>query len=185
MLRKLVSLLAAPKRGEVNIGGVLMLGIAMIFIAVGFIMFPIATNATDNILNYQYSGNASITDATYTGLTAITGITPLLILLGFLAAGVISGMMGVSVIKGGSTASANPGSLIMLGVSIVFIALGLIMFPVALDGISSVISNGGQGLNAAYTGLASILYVAPMLILLAYLSASVISGFFGLKQMRG
>jgi hypothetical protein len=174
------------EKGAVDMGGILMMGIAMVFLAVGFIMFPIATDATDSILAYAYSANAGITDASFTGLTAIVGITPLLILLGFISAGVITGFLGFKVMGGDSgSAKMNPGSLMMLGLSIVFVALGLIMFPVALDGIASVLHGGGHGISTSYTGLSPILLVTPMLILISYLSASVISGFFGIKSLKG
>lgn len=171
------------EKGAVDIGGILLMGIAMVFLSIGFIMFPIATDATDDILGYVYSGNASITDASYTGLTAITGITPLLILLGFVMAAVVTGFLGLKVTKGESSAKATPGSLMMLGLAIVFIAVGLIMFPVALDGISSVYDGNGAGISTAYTGLQPILLVTPMLVLLSFLAASVISGFFGIKSL--
>jgi hypothetical protein len=170
-------------KGEVNLGGIIMLGLSMVFIAVGFIMLPIATDACADILSYQYSANASITDATYTGLTSITGITPLLILLGFLAEAVISGMLGIKIMKGGTSGKVSPGALVLLGLSIVFIAVGLIMFPVALDGISSVYHGGGQGISTSFTGFSSLLLIAPMLVELGYVVASVVTGFFGIKAL--
>jgi hypothetical protein len=182
VFKKLVKLFGSQK-GEVNLGGIIMLGLSMVFIAVGFIMLPIATEACSDILGYAYSGNAAITDATYTGLTAITGITPLLILLGFIAEAVISGMMGIKIMKTGSSAKANPGSLVLIGLSIVFIAVGLIMFPVALDGISSVYHGGGTGIDTAFSGFSSLLLICPMLVELGYVVASVITGFFGLKTL--
>ena len=160
-----------------------MLGLSMVFIAVGFIMLPIATTACANILSYQYSANAAITDATYTGLTSITGITPLLILLGFLAEAVIAGMLGIRIMRGSGSAKVSPGSLVLVGLSIVFIAVGLIMFPVTLDGISSVAHGGGQGISSTFTGFQSLLYIAPMLVLLGFIVASVVTGFFGIKSI--
>lgn len=185
-MKKLVGIFSGSResqKGEVDIGGILLMGIAMVFLSIGFIMFPIATDATDDILGYVYSANATITDATFTGLTAITGITPLLILLGFIMAAVVTGFLGLKVTKGEGSAKATPGSLMMLGLAIVFVAVGLIMFPVALDGISSVYHGGGQGISTSYTGLRPILLVTPMLVLLSFLAASVISGFFGIKSL--
>lgn len=182
-ISKFVKNLLVKEDGAVNVGGTLLLGIGMVFLAVGFIMFPIATSATDNILAYQYSANASITDSTYTGLTAITGIVPLLILLGFISAAVITGMMGVKVMKGAGSANIGPGGLMMLGLSIVFVAVGLIIFPVVLDGVSSVVHGGGSGINAAYTGLSALILVTPMIVLLAFVAASVITGFFGIRSL--
>lgn len=171
------------ERGAVNLGGALMMALALVFIAVGFIMFPNVTDATDGILAYEYTDNTSITDATYTGLTQVTGITPLLVLLGYIFVAVIAGLLGVKAVKGGSSVSLNPSSLILLAISLVFIALGLYMFPVALDGISSVVHGGGSGISSTYTGLEPILLVTPMLILLAFVAGQVVTGYFGVKSL--
>jgi hypothetical protein len=171
------------QRGAINLAASLMMAISLVFIAVGFIMFPNVTDATDGILAYAYSDNASITDATYTGLTAITGITPLLVLLGYVFICVIAGLLGFKAMKGMSSVSLNPGGLILIAISLVFIALGLYMFPVALDGISSVVHGGGSGISSDYTGLEPILKVTPMLILLAFVAAQVLTGYFGVKSL--
>jgi hypothetical protein len=180
---KLKKLFTSSQKGEVNLGGIIMLGLAMVFLSVGFIMLPIATGAVSSVLSYEYSANATITDASFTGLTSIAGITPLLILLGFLAEAVISGMLGIRIMKGSGSAKVTPGGLIMVSLSIVFIAVGLIMFPVALDGIASVAHGSGQGIPSAFTGFQSLLYIAPMLVLLGFIVASVITGFFGIKTL--
>ena len=140
--------------GAIDIGGILLMGIGMVFLAVGFIMFPIVTDATDDLLSYVYSGNASITDATFTGFTPIIGITPLLILLGFLSAAVFSMYLGVRIMKGGEGGTKlDLGTILMLGIAMIFIAIGLIILPVTLDGISSVLTGDGSGLNSALSHL--------------------------------
>lgn len=169
--------------GSVNLGGTLMLGIAMVFVAVGFIMLPITTDAATDLLGYSYSDCATITDASYTGYTAVIGITPILILVGFLSAAVITGFLGIKVMKGGAAASVNPGSLILLGLSIVFIAIGLIIEPVAIDGISSVYYGGGSGISSSFVGYEALILVSPLLIHLGFLTAAVFSGFFGIKRL--
>lgn len=170
------------EEGAMNIAGIMMLGISMVFLAIGFIFLPISTTAAQALLDYAYTSCTSITDATYTGYTSVVGITPLLILVGFLSAAVVSGMMGIRIMKGADY-KADPGSLMLLGLSIVFIAIGLIIEPVMLDGISSVYYNSGSGISASFTGYSSILLISPMLIHLAFLSAAVLSGFFGLKRI--
>ena len=187
-MRKLVDFFAVllkDESGAINIAGTIILGIAMIFLSIGFIFLPITTTATQSLIDYSYTTNTSITDATYTGFTSILGITPLLILVGFLVAAVITGMMGVKVMKGAASASTNPGSLILIGLAIVFIGVGLIIEPIALDGISSVVHNSGQGISSSFTGYSSVVLLSPMLIHLGFLVAAVISGFFGIKMMRG
>ena len=182
-MKLFAKLLARNEKGAMNIGGIMMLGIAMVFLAIGFIFLPISTDACDDLLAYQYTSNTSITDATFTGFTSVVGITPILILVGFLAAAVVTGMLGVKIMKGGSSAKADPGSLMLLGISIIFIAIGLIMEPVMLDGVSSIVHGGGSGISTSYTGFAAIVKVAPMLVHIGYLAAAVLSGFFGIKKL--
>lgn len=114
------------------------MGIGMVFLAVGFIMFPIATDASQDLIDYSYSGYTAtaITDATFTGYTAVVGITPILILVGFLSAAVITGFLGFRVMQAGGSSGFNPGNIMLMGLSIVFIAIGLIIQPVLLDGVS-------------------------------------------------
>ena len=184
-MSQLVKWFKGGDKGEINIASILLMGIGMVFLAVGFIMFPIVTDATDTLLAYTYTGNITVTDASYTGFTAVVGITPLLILLGFLSASVFSMYMGVKVAKtGAGSTSLNLGSLIMLALSMVFVAIGLIILPVALDGISSIVAGDATGpMSTAYTGLSSILYVTPLLILISFVSAAVITGYFGIKKL--
>lgn len=184
-LKKIAHSLLKGDKGEVNISSILLMGIGMVFLAVGFIMFPIVTDATDSLLAYTYTGNITVTDASYTGFTAVVGITPLLILLGFLSASIFSMYMGVRVAKTGGSTSLNLGSLIMLAISMVFVAIGLIIMPVALDGISSIVAGSATGgpMSTAYTGLSSVLYVTPLLILISFVSAAVITGYFGIRSI--
>ncbi len=133
------------ERGAMSATGLLMMGISMIFIAVGFIVYPIVITGTDAILAYEYSANATITDETFTGLTAVTGVTPLLVLLGFVTSAVVTGFLGIQMQKAGVSARLNPAALLMLGIGVIFIAVGLIIFPVVLDGVSTVVHGGGNG----------------------------------------
>ncbi len=178
--------LLAWERGAVDIGGIMMLGIGMVFLSIGFIFLPITTDAAETLLAYAYTDNANITDATFTGYTSVVGVTPILILVGFLTAAVITGMMGIRIMKGseGST-SFDPGSLMLVGLSIVFIGIGLIIEPVMLDGAASLLHNGGAGISSSFTGYESIVEVSPLIVHIGFLAASVLSGFFGIKKLGG
>ena len=180
-------LMFESQRGAIDIGAILMMGIGMVFLAVGFIMFPICTTATNTLLAYTYTPNAAgCTAATFTGFTAIVGITPLLVLVGYLSAAVFSMYLGVKMMKGGAGGTKlDLGTMLMLGIALIFIAIGLIILPVTLDGVCSVIHGGGQGINAAYVGLPAILGVTPLLVLISFISAAVITGFFGLRRLGG
>ena len=170
------------EKGAINIASILMMGIGMVFLAVGFIMFPILVDATDDLLAWECSANTSIADETFTGFTEVVGITPLLVLLGFVAAGIFSMYLGIKISKGaaGGT-SVNLGTMLLLALAIVFIAVALIIMPVALDGICEAYNNVSGSSN--YTGLTSILLVTPLLLLIAFVGAAVISGFFGIKKL--
>ena len=121
---------------NMNPTGLLLMGIAMIFIAVGFIVYPIIITATDALLAYENSTQSSLTAASFTGFTAVIGITPLLVLIGFVMAGVFTGFLGVRKAKMGGGSNVKPLGLLMLSISIIFIAIGLIILPVVLDGVS-------------------------------------------------
>jgi len=177
-------LLEQGERGVIDIGGILIMGIGMVFLAVGFIMYPIIMTACDALLAYNCTLNATIIATYFTGFTPIVGITPLLILIGFLSAAVFAMYLGVKVMKGGEGGSKlDLGTMLLLGISLIFIAIGLIILPVTLDAICSVLHNSGAGINAAYTGLSPILRVTPLLVLISFVSGAVISGFFGLKRL--
>ena len=173
------------EKGAIDIAGLVMMGIGMVFLAVGFIVYPIVTTATDSILSWTYSTNAAVIKTSlFTGLTQVTGIVPLLVLIAFVTAGAVTGFMGYKVSSGAATASAtNPGSMMMLGIGIIFIAVGLIIFPVVLDGVGSVLHGSGAGISSTYTGLEAILKIAPLIVLVAFITAGVVSGFFGIKSM--
>jgi len=169
--------------GEIDIGGILVMGIGMVFLAVGFIMYPIVMTGTDALLAYSYSANATCNAALYTGFTPIVGITPLLVLVGYLAAAVFSMYLGIKIVKGGAGGSLNLGTMLLLGISLIFIAIGLIILPVTLDAICSVLHGGGTGINASYVGLSPILLVTPLLVLISFIAGAVVSGFFGIKKL--
>jgi len=156
----------------------------MVFLAVGFIVFPLITDATDDLLDWTCTANGSISDATFTGFTDVIGITPLLILLGFLAAGVFAMYLGIKITKGsGGETKVNLGALIMLALALVFLAVALIIMPVALESICGVLTGDGTGISDSYQGLEDILLVTPLLLLIAFVGGAVISGFFGIKKL--
>jgi len=139
--------------------------------------------ATDNLLAYECADNTSITDATFAGFTAVVGITPLLVLIGYLSAAVFTMYLGVKVMKGAGSTNLNLGTLILLALSLIFIAIALIILPVALDGICTVLTGDGSGISSDYTGLEPILEVTPLLILISFIGGAVVTGFFGIKKL--
>lgn len=182
MGRKLVAR-GKDERGELNLGGILIMGIGMVFIAVGFIIFPIVMDACDDLLAWICTANASITDATFTGFTAVVGIVPLLVLVGFLAAGVFAMYLGIKVTRGSGSTKLDLGTMIMLALAMIFIAIALIILPVVLEAICTVLTGDGSGISSSYTGLSPILLVTPLLILVSFIGGAIISGFFGIKRI--
>jgi len=172
------------ERGAVDIGGVLLMGIGMVFLAVGFIMFPIVTDASDDLLGWTCSANASYTIDEFTGFSNIIGITPLLVLVGYLSAAVFSMFLGIKMMKGGEGGTKlDLGSILLLGIAMIFIAIGLIILPVALDAICGLLTGTDILDFTEYTGLQEILEVTPLLILISFISGAVITGFFGIKRL--
>lgn len=172
------------ERGAIDIGGILIMGIGMVFLAVGFIMFPIVTTATDDLLAYSFTSNATCKASYFTGFEAIVGITPLLVLIGYLSAAVFAMYLGVKVTKGAAGGTQlDLGTMLMLGISLIFIAIGLIIMPVTLDGICTVIHGGGTGISSSYVGLSPILRVTPLLVLISFIAGAVITGFFGIRRL--
>ena len=172
------------QKGAIDIKGLVLMGIGMIFLAVGFIIYPIIMDACDDILGWTCTANASMSDADYTGLTEIVGVIPLLVLVAFVTAGAITGFMGYKVATGGASASAsNPASLMLLGIGLIFISVGLIIFPVIMESVCVVLTGDGTGISDDYTGLGAILEVTPLIVLIAFITAGVVTGFFGIKAM--
>jgi len=183
------------ERGDIDIGGILIIGIGMVFLAVGFIIYPMIMTASTSLLNWVCVENVSVSAAgntTYainatgfTGFTPIVGIVPLLVLIGYLSAGLFAMYLGVKVVRGTSEAKLDLGSLLLLAISLIFVAIGLMILPVSLDGICTVLHGGGTGISASFTGLAPILNVTPLLILISFIAGAVITGFFGMKKLSG
>jgi len=173
------------EKGAIDIGGILLMGIGMVFLAVGFIMFPIVTDATDELLAWTCSDNVAFTDEDFTGFTPIVGITPLLVLIGYLSAAVFSMFLGIKMMKGGGSTKLDLGSILMLGISMIFIAIGLIILPVVLDAICPLVTGSDMLDSDDYAGLLQILEVTPLLVLISFVSGAVVTGFFGIKRLGG
>jgi hypothetical protein len=169
------------ERGTLNMAGLMMMGVMMIFLAVGFIIYPIILDGCDAILDYQHATYTNITDGNFTGLTSVTGVFPLISLLGFVTSGILTGFLGLKMVKTGS-GRMSPGGLMMLGIGQVFVAIGLIIFPVVLDGCVTVYMDASI---ASYTGLSAVILVCPLIVLVSFLAGAVVTGYFGYKTTAG
>ena len=106
--------LSGRERGEVNLAGIMIMGLGFVFIGVGFIVFQIFMDAAEALLDWGCTDNESIDVDSFTGFSDIVGITPLLVLVGFLAAGVFSMYLGVKIAKGAGSTKMDLGVLILL-----------------------------------------------------------------------
>ena len=170
--------------------GMILIGVAMIFLAVGFIVYPICLDATDSILAWSYTGTSiNLTVSTLanhtalTGMAAVTGILPLIILLGFVTAGAITGFMGYKQMTG-TSAAMSPKNLMMLSIGLIFLSVSLIIFPVILDGIASAYETVSAS-SYTYTGLTAILRVVPLIVLTVFLAGGIVPMYFGGREAIG
>ncbi len=181
--------LMREERGAVNLQSIMLMGLGFVFIGVGFIVFQIFMNAATDLLDWECSANTSTTATTFTGFTDIVGITPLLVLVGFMAAGVFAMYLGVQISRGAGSTKMDLGSLIMLSIAMIFLAIALIILPVTLEAICSTLSNNaagadtGVGINAAFTGVGDFLLMSPLLLIVSLIGGAIVVGFFGMKKL--
>jgi hypothetical protein len=72
----------------------------------------------------------------------------------------------------------------MQGIGMIFISVGLIIFPVVMDGVRAAQVDIAAS-SGTFTGLTQILSVTPLIVLVAFISAAVITTYFGAKQTLG
>lgn len=183
--RRLVEIGArrTEEKGMVDLQSIMVMGLGFVFIAVGFIVFQIFMTAAEGILDWTCTANATYTDASFTGFTDIIGITPLLVLVGFMAAGVFAMYLGVKIAQGSGTTTLDLGTLILLAMAIVFLAIALIILPVTLEAICSTLTGDGSGINSAFTGVSDFLLMSPLLLVVSLIGGAIVVGFFGMKRL--
>jgi len=94
MLRKLFRSISREEDGGIDIGNILLLAIGLIFIAVGFIIYPVILDGVEQVLDAP-------TIDSYTGLGPVASVAPLIVLIGFVTAGVVTGFFGLrNIIRG-------------------------------------------------------------------------------------
>lgn len=163
---------------------VLTIGLGVIFMAVGFLMFPFLLTICDSLLNYVYAFDSSIKADTFTGFIPVVSIIPLLVLVAFLA---LSLYTWLSI--GKETSSINLSTTLVLVVGIVLIPIGLAIVPVIMDGIATAMLNIATPYNvgtsyqiiiatAASATTQLSLAVSPTLDSLYYISPGYIASLF-------
>lgn len=164
------------------------MGIAMIFLGIGFTFFPQLITATDAIGSYNYTG-ATLTfmqTANYTGLTTFYPLVPLLVLIALMADAVLAGFLGIKVWQGTMASRANVGGFLLIGLSVLFASIGLRFYPTLLDGVAAALWNGGSYISATtYASFVNLILIVPMLVLLAFVIAVALPGLIGVRKMAG
>ena len=152
--------------------GVLM---GLIMIAIAFILFPIVITGTETILAWTTTGGNS-TLATFTGLSSVVGIAPMMIFVFVVFGGI--GMTSVGAFRSAKTGKTGMNLLL----SLIMLAIAFVVYPIVLDGADTILSDANI---ADYTGLSSIAAIAPLLVFVAMLFAGIgIGGYTGYRAVR-
>jgi hypothetical protein len=160
------------------------MAIGLIFIAVGFIIYPIIISGTDGILAWTATiSGKSFATSNFTGMSAVVPIVPLIVILGFIVATVLAGYMGVQVFRGNEQGDVNPATYLLQGVGMIFIAIALIVFPIIMTGVATAWASILSSANvSSYSAVVGFLPVAPLLALVGTVFIGVCSEYFGLRK---
>lgn len=187
MGRRMGAGLSGHQRGSMDPAGMMLMGVGLIFLSVGMIIYPILFDATDAVYAWT-SSNYSVgppqvgyTIADFTGLTPVLSIFPLLVLLAYVVAAVIDGIMGIKIMKGDGGGKMDPAGLMLQAIGMIFLSVVMIVYPITLDGVATIL-DGVANATGTYTGIASFAPVVPLLVLLAIITVGVILNFFGIKM---
>jgi Flp pilus assembly pilin Flp len=77
--------------------------------------------------------------------------------------------------------AANVGGMILIAVSFIGLVVIIIMFPILITGIQTVTN---QNLTN-FTGLASVVNLTPLLAWVGAVVMTIVSGYMGVKKMKG
>ena len=158
------------EKGSMNVANIMMLGIAMIFIAVGFIIYPVILEGTDSILDTTRATSDSENVTTALGVTS-GNITLSETLFDSDVANVISITSSIVETPAASTYTLGTGRLLMTSLT-----------ANVTDG-RIITATYYYGNVDEYTGLRSITEVTPLIVLIGFVTAGVITGFFGVKNI--
>jgi hypothetical protein len=149
--------------------------IGMVFQAIMFIIFAIILSSVDNIMGWTGTGGNLTT--VFPTVASITPIIPLLIfVILFFGGALLTGYGAKKTIEEGKLGIAMLLSVIML-------AVGLLFYRIILDSAATLLAYPTM---PNYTGLSSIVSIAPMLILVMYVFESLgTAGYAGYKAIKG
>lgn len=161
--------------GKTELGSKTLVFMSMVFQAVFFIVFAIILEATNSITTWTGTGGNLTT--VFPTTSSIVPIIPLIIFV-ILEFGALAGAAW------GAKKTAEEEKLgVAMIMSVIMLAVGLIMFKIILTSAAALLGNAYM---SAYTGLESVVEIAPMLILISYVFESVGTAVYaGYRSAKG
>jgi hypothetical protein len=184
LLAKVARVVGGGQRGAVNLGGFVFMAVGLIFLGVGFVIYPMVISGTDNVMSWTATiGGHAFSTANFTGLVSIVPIIPLIVALGFIVSTCLSGYMGIQTFRGSGTFDSSPSEFLLQGVGMIFIAVALIVFPIAMTGVGTAWASILDSANvSSYSAVTSFLPIIPLLALVGTVFIGVCVEYFGLKK---
>jgi uncharacterized membrane protein YhaH (DUF805 family) len=155
MVKKLLGRLLTEQRGAVSLGGLsterlLGLVIAVVGVVVALLMLQVVITPINDILE------RSTLDLYHSGTAALIRLLPLIIVVGIMG---MSGYIGFTSIRG--SGASGTGSILGIVLAYVFLIVGLVVFPIALDTIVT-LNQPSSGLSD-FSGTLPLLNLIPLL----------------------
>ena len=145
----------------------------MVMTAILFLVFPILMDTIGTVMSWTGTGGNI---SQFTGLESVLPIAPLII---FVA--IMFGSVGLTV-AGGIKASSGKLSVALI-MSVIMIAIGFLFYSIVLDGAAALLNDADI---ADYTGLSSVVGIAPLLVLVTYVFGAIaIGGSAAYSKLKG
>jgi hypothetical protein len=146
-----------------NFQGVIMQGVGLLFIGISTIFFSVLIGF------FKTLTSSSGTLAPWVGLPQVVPVTPLIIWVVMILLGV------VAIGAGEKSMLEKPGKyadFMLIGIGMLFLGISVVFFSVTLGFFASLMSTSGL---AAFTGLAQIIPVTPLIIWVMIMILSVVN----------
>lgn len=132
--------------------------ISIVMLTIAFVLFPIVLDGTASITGHTHV-------STFTGLSNVANIGPLVLFVMLLFGSGIVGGMSVRGLTGRGTgmtsASLTGGQGMKVVIGLVMIAITFFIFPIIMDGCKTILTDANI---ASYTGLDNLVKVTPLLL---------------------
>jgi len=140
----------------------------VIAIVIAFVIYPMVLTATQSILTYAHI-------ASFTGMSSVAAIAPLIIFVSMIFGG------GLMVFQGAKGSGKDLGmkNIIMIVGGLIDIVIMLLLFPTILASAYTIITDAHI---ADYTGLASVGAIAPLVLFVSSLFGGGLLSWTGLGK---